>query len=126
MINAYLAYTGMILFIAIDLGFVVLFYVAQTKLGRIETLLNRCIWVNDTYRTWGNSGFIGKVHRISIVYSIFISPTFWEKKGIIDLEQVHSLPKNLRLWIQIPYTLMITATVTALSIYLLAPRADSN
>lgn len=108
-------------FLTIGLGFIVLFFVAQTKLRKIETHLNKCRWVNDTYRIWGGGEIVGKIHRIGIIYSIYLFPRFWHRKQIIDLEQVLSLPRNLRLWIQIPYTIMIAAALVLVGIQALEP-----
>jgi ABC-type antimicrobial peptide transport system permease subunit len=110
------------LILAINIGFAILLYVAHTKLPQIEEHFNRCSWVNDTYKIWGNSGFVGKIHRVGIIYAILLLPTFWRKKDVIDFEKVQSLPKPLRMWIQIPYTLMIVAALLVILIYLLAPR----
>jgi hypothetical protein len=100
------------------LSFLVLFYVAQKKLRIVEMHLNKCAWINDTRRIWGSSGMSGKIHRISIIYSIYLFPTFWHKKKLIDLEQVVSLPKDLRLWIQVSYTTMLAPAVVMTLTYL--------
>jgi hypothetical protein len=95
----------------IYLDFLVLLYVAQNKLLIIERHLDKCIWVTDTARVWGNSGMLGKMHRLGIVYSVFLFPKFLHKKKVVDLDQAMSLPRSLRLWVQVPFTTMNTAWI---------------
>lgn len=118
MSDKFVAYATGIIFLTIYACFAVLFYVAQTKLRTIEKHLNKCTWINDTYRLWGNSGIIGKIHRIGIIYSLYLFPAFWRRKKIIDFEQALLLPLSLKRWIQIPYTTMLVAAASLVLMYL--------
>jgi hypothetical protein len=91
--------------------FMVLIYVAQKKLLIIEKHLDKCTWVTDTARIWGNSGMPGKMHRLGMIYAVFLFPKFLQRKKVIDLDQAMSLPRDLRLWVQIPFTTMNTAWI---------------
>lgn len=104
------AYFGVALFLTIDAGFIILIYASQHKLPEIEKRLNNCTWINDNRTLWQYGGLVGKIHRISIIYIILLTPQFWHTKKAIDLTQIQSLPKELRRWVQIPLTVMLLAT----------------
>lgn len=108
---------GIVLILIMGICLITVFYVAQTKLIRTESFLDRCKWVTDTAGIWGNSGLLGKMQRLGIIYSAILFPQFLSKKNLIDIKQVLSLPRDLKLWIYIPFTTMNTALILAAILY---------
>lgn len=93
----------MFLFLTVITSFAVLFYVAQKKLPTLEKLLDKCVWITDTSRAWRNNGMIGKMHLLSIIHGVLLFPNFGYKRNVVDLDQVRSVPKNLKMWVVVPF-----------------------
>jgi hypothetical protein len=79
-----------------------LIYVANTKLAELESMMASSKMISDAKLNWQGAGLIGRLGRLSMMFSCLLLSKLWIKRGLVDAQEIANLPKSLILWVLIP------------------------
>lgn len=96
-------FSGLIILTALCINLGILIYVAYAKLEIVEERLNKCESVNFNKEAYKDAGLIGRALRLNSILIILTVPHRCSKNEIVDFKQVAAVPRNLKLWVQLPY-----------------------
>ncbi|SHF25006.1 hypothetical protein SAMN02745148_02176 [Modicisalibacter ilicicola DSM 19980] len=105
---------GLFLLIFVDLA--ILVYVAFTKLEEVEKYLKNSSEVIVQRRIWGG-GVVGRIMRLTRVGGLLMHPEFYQKHGLVDIKEVQSMPRGLRLWVVIPGFIILVLCIAMFSLW---------
>jgi len=78
------------------LNFSIMIYIAHRKIDYIEGLLSNCDMISGERKLWLHAGLPGKVHRLSNISFILLTPKFFARKSLIDIKEINSLPSKIK------------------------------
>lgn len=77
--------------------------IAHKYVEAIEDCLPNCSYIKDNKRVWSNAGLLGKVMRGGIIAMVLFMPGMHARKGLIDVQEVNSLPKHYKYLLTVPF-----------------------
>ena len=103
------------------MDFVLLMYVAFFKLSVIERSLKNCRIVSEIKSVWRGRDPVARLSRLAIISSIFIVTGLFNRRGLIDLDEVRRVPLGLRAWVVTPLVSSAVVSLLAGVYYFCAP-----
>jgi hypothetical protein len=91
-------------------------WVAFFKLEQIEDALGNSKLNIDAKRFGSDIGLLGRQYRLSTTISALLFTNMYVRKGLVDLNDVKSMPTHLKRWVLIPF---LTAGVLFLFVLVL-------
>ncbi|MGY1893267.1 hypothetical protein ACOYXF_12050 [Pseudomonas sp. Tul1A2] len=111
------AATGIALLVLIISNVLVMIYVGYFKLSEIELHLENCYLLHNCPQK-GRSGFWARRYRLTLITALLRKrPSRLLLDNPSALEDVRSLPLNLRRWVEIPYRLNAFSLLGILALY---------
>lgn len=94
---------GAIIFILFVIQIGTTLFVIYFKLPEIENHLKNCPMVNSNKQHWSGFGVTARTQRLIYITLIFDFTKFRHNTDCLDMNEVKSLPKNLKRWLLIPH-----------------------
>lgn len=91
-----------LLFFLILINAAVLLWVALFRLEHIEHALGRSKLNIDARRMGSNIGLLGRQYRLSTAIGALVFTKMYVQKGLVDPDDVRSMPRHLKCWVLIP------------------------
>lgn len=97
--------------VLVVLSFWINVYVKYSILPEVERRLQNCAIVADSKARWGNSGFLGRSHRLVMVNLALTSTSLLHRKGMVDIDEISHISVAHRRWICIPMNLALAGFI---------------
>ncbi|KPW29090.1 hypothetical protein ACTAB0_19470 [Pseudomonas syringae] len=98
---------GLFLYAAMLIIILASAYVAHNYTHIFESHLPNCKLITDNKSTYGDAGMPGKMVRCGMMYLFLIFPGLGKKRGLMDIKESRSFPKNMKYLLFIPWTAQI-------------------
>lgn len=108
MTNLQILSIGVPLFVSPLVVFGVWGIIASRYLDLIESHFSNSRLVNDVRLSLSGSGMVGKIVRTGSIAAMLSMHKFCERKGLIDVGDVKSLPKQLRKYLVLAWMCHLT------------------
>ncbi|MDB6141710.1 MAG: hypothetical protein JWP80_754 [Pseudomonas sp.] len=97
------------------LSFVLFIYALYVKLDSMEECLKKNKIATDTKISWEGAGLMGKIVRISMIFTSLVLAPYWSKRKLLDLEEVRRFPPRLKLWLYLPLIVGVSSLAILIS-----------
>lgn len=81
----------------------VLLWVVLFRVEQIEDALMNCKVNVEAKRLGSNTGLLGRQYRLGLATSVILFSNIYVRKGLVDPNDVRSMPIHLKRWAVIPH-----------------------
>ncbi|MFJ3486866.1 hypothetical protein ACIPL1_26155 [Pseudomonas sp. NPDC090202] len=100
----------------------VLFWIARFKIDDYEAKFSNSKLIVDAKKNWTGAGLLGRQMRLSAVMSGIVFSSLWAREGLINSDEVKSLPLRLKYWIWIPFATGTGTMATLITLLLITEK----
>jgi hypothetical protein len=95
-------------------------YFLYAMLDYAESFLGSAKWISVAERVLGTDTFLNRLHRVNMLCVCLKLSGLLAKRGEIDMEEVKSIPRNVRRFIRLIYSVSVTSGLCMVFSYCLS------
>jgi hypothetical protein len=101
-------------------------FIAHKYVETVEECLPNCSYVITIKEVYSRAGLLGKIMRGGIIGALLLMPTLSARRGLVDAQEVKSLPKRYKKLFTVPLSIIGALFVLLVALRLAAYLAEAH